>query len=117
MKKIRLFSAKATRNIEGGEAKLYVNFYLVLDRDFIFRFLIEAPDLACSDKHPIKLWKYFLITLEEDWVKYVRRYEEASKRKVEKNDETRSYGIHSGAGGRSRQDRSLNRPDFRRSGE
>lgn len=82
MKKIRLFSAKATRFIEGDVAELYVNFYLVLDRDCIFRFLIEAPDLACSDKHPIKLWKYFLITLEEEWVKYVRRYEETMTRKA-----------------------------------
>lgn len=80
MKKIRLLSTKAIKGIEGAEAELYVNFYLILDRDCIFRFLIEAPDLACSDKHPIKLWKYFLITLEEEWVKYVRRYEELMPR-------------------------------------
>lgn len=75
MKKIRLFSAKATKNIEDAEAELYVNFYLVLDRDIIFRFLIDAPNIACSDRHPIKLWKTFLMMLEEEYIKYMRRYE------------------------------------------
>lgn len=75
MKKICLFSTKATKGIEGDEAELYVNFYLVLDRDYIFTFLIDAPNLSCSDRHPIKLWKDFLIMLEEETVKYMRRYE------------------------------------------
>lgn len=75
MKKIRLFSAKTIKNIEGDEAELYFNFYLVLDRDYIFTFLINAPNLSCSDRHPIKLWKHFLIMLEEENVKYMRRYE------------------------------------------
>ena len=75
MKKICLFSTKATKGIEGDEAELYVNFYLVLDRDCIFRFLIDSPNLACSDRHPIKLWKFFLMSLEEEYVKYMRRYE------------------------------------------
>jgi hypothetical protein len=75
MKKIRLFSAKAIKGIEGAEAELYVNFYLVLNRKYIFTFLIDSPNLACSDRHPIKLWKRFLIMLEEEYVKYMRRYE------------------------------------------
>ena len=75
MKKICLFSTKATKGIEGDEAELYVNFYLVLDRDYVFTFLIDAPDLSCSDRHPIKLWKHFLIMREEEIVKYMRRYE------------------------------------------
>ena len=79
MKKIRLFSAKTIKNIEGDEAELYVNFYLVLDRDYIFTFLINAPNLSCSDRHPIKLWKHFLIMLEEENVKYMRRYESSRR--------------------------------------
>lgn len=79
MKKIRLFSTKAIKWIEGEEAELYVNFYLVLNRNYIFTFLIEAPDLACSDKHPIELWKRFLLILEEETVKYMRRYEKGRK--------------------------------------
>ena len=79
MKKIRLFSTKAIKDIEGDEAELYVNFYLVLDRDYIFTFLINAPNLACSDRHPIKLWKHFLIMLEEENVKYMRRYESSRR--------------------------------------
>ena len=79
MKKIRLFSTKAIKGIEGSEAELYVNFYLVLNRNYIFTFLIEAPNLACSDRHPIKLWKHFLIMLEEEYVKYLRRYEKWRK--------------------------------------
>jgi len=75
MKKICLFSTKATKDIEGDEAELYVNFYLVLNRNYIFTFLINAPNLSCSDRHPIKLWKHFLVMLEEDNVKYMRRYE------------------------------------------
>lgn len=77
MKKIRLFSAKATKDVEGSEAELYVNFYLVLNKDYIFTFLIESPDLACSGRNPIKLWKRFLILFEEESVKYLRRYEKA----------------------------------------
>lgn len=75
MKKIRLFSTKETKNIEGDEAELYFNFYLVLNKEYIFCFLIDAPNLACSGRNPIKLWKHFLIMLEEDTVKYMRRYE------------------------------------------
>ena len=79
MKKIRLFSTKKTKSIEGEEAELYVNFYLVLNRNYIFTFLINAPNLSCSDRHPIKLWKRFLIMLEEENVKYMRRYERSIK--------------------------------------
>ncbi|MBP3898192.1 MAG: hypothetical protein J6D57_10255 [Mogibacterium sp.] len=79
MRKIHLFSTKATKGIEGEEAELYVNFYLVLNKDYIFTFLIDAPDLSCSDRHPIKLWKHFLIMLEEENVKYLRRYEKSRK--------------------------------------
>ena len=75
MKKIKLFSTKATKKIEGADAELYVNFYLVLNKTYIFTFLIDAPDLSCTDRHPIKLWKHFLIMLEEENVKYMRRYE------------------------------------------
>ena len=80
MKKIRLFSTKVTKDIEGAEADLYVNFYLVLNRTYIFTFLINAPDLSCTDRNPIKLWKHFLIMLEEETVKYMRRYETARNR-------------------------------------
>lgn len=79
MKKIRLFSVKATKSIEGAEAELYVNFYLVLNRNYFFTFLINSPDLSCSDRRPIKLWKRFLIMLEEENVKYLRRYEKGRK--------------------------------------
>lgn len=83
MKKICLFSTKATKGIEGSEAELYVNFYLVLNRNYIFTFLIDAPNLACSNRNPIKLWKKFLIMLEEENVKYMRRYETLYFRKDE----------------------------------
>lgn len=75
MKKIRLFSAKTTKGIEGEEAELYVNFYLVLNKNYIFTFLIDSPNLSCSGRHPIKLWRRFLMLLEEDSVKYMRKYE------------------------------------------
>ena len=75
MKKIRLFSAKAMKGIEGKNAELYVNFYLVLNKNYIFTFLIDAPNISCSDRHPIRLWKHFLIILEEESVKYMRRWE------------------------------------------
>ena len=73
MKKIRLFST--TKVIEENDVELYVNFYLVLEKKYIFTFLIDAPNLACSNRNPIKLWKRFLILLEEEYVKYMRRYE------------------------------------------
>lgn len=79
MKKILLFSTKATKGVEGEEAKLYVNFYLVLNKNYIFTFLIDSPNLSCSGRHPVKLWKRFLILLEEESVKYMRRYEESRK--------------------------------------
>lgn len=79
MTKICLFSTKKTKIIEGEEAELYVNFYLIFDKDYIFTFLIKAPNLSCSDKHPIKLWKRFLIMFEEENIKYMRRYEKCRK--------------------------------------
>ena len=79
MKKICLFSAKATKGIEGEEAELYVNFYLLLDRYRIFTFVINSPNLSVNSRHPIKLWKRFLILLEEENVKYMRRYEKDRK--------------------------------------
>ena len=79
MKKICIFSTKATKDIEGEKAELYVNFYLVLNKNYIFTFLIDAPNLSCSDRHPIKLWKHFLIIFEEETVKYMRRYEKSRK--------------------------------------
>ena len=63
MKKICLFSIKATKNIEGEEAEIYLNFYLVLNRNYIFTFLIDTPYIIYSGKHPIKLWKQFLIRI------------------------------------------------------
>jgi hypothetical protein len=79
MKKIRLFSTKATKGIEGEEAELYVDFYFVLNKNYIFTFEIDSPNLACSDRNPINLWKHFLILLEEEYVKYMRRYEKCRK--------------------------------------
>jgi hypothetical protein len=79
MKKILLFSTKATKGIEGSEAELYVNFYLVLNGRYIFTFLIDAPNLSCSGRRPIALWKHFLILLEEESTKYLRRYEKCKK--------------------------------------
>lgn len=79
MKKIRLFSAKTIKCFDGEECELYVNFYLVLNRDYIFTFLINSPNLSCSDRHPIKLWKHFLMMLETEYVKYMRRCENDRK--------------------------------------
>ena len=75
MKKIRLFSASKKKAIEGDNAELYVNFYLVFNKTYLFTFLIDAPNLSCSNRHPVKLWKHFLMELEEENVKYMRRYE------------------------------------------
>lgn len=79
MKKIRLFSTKAIKCFDGEECELYVNFYLVLNGKYIFTFLIDSPNLACSDRHPIKLWKHFLIMLETEYIKYMRRCEKCRK--------------------------------------
>ena len=75
MKKIKLFSAKKEMMIEGSEAELYINFYLVLNKTYIFTFLIESPNLACSDRHPIKLIKHWVMKVEHEYVKYMRRWE------------------------------------------
>jgi len=79
MKKIRLFYAKTTKNFDEEECELCVDFYLVLSKDYIFTFLITAPNLSCSDRHPIKLWKHFLIMLETEYIKYMRRCENDRK--------------------------------------
>ncbi len=75
MKKICLFSTKKKKVFDGKENELYVNFYLVLNKNCIFTFLIDSPNLSCSGRRPIKLWKHFLILLEEETVKYMDRYE------------------------------------------
>lgn len=79
MKKIKLFSATKTKMIEGEDVELYFNFYLVLNKSYIFTFLIDSPNLACSDKNPIRLWKHWLMLFEEEYVKYLRRYEKGMR--------------------------------------
>lgn len=79
MKKIKLFSAEKKIDIEGEDAELYIRFYLVLNKNYIFTFLIDAPNLSCSDRHPIRLWKHFLMLYQEECVKYMRRYEKVTK--------------------------------------
>jgi len=81
MKKIKLFSAEKKIGIEGEDAELYICFYLVLNKNYIFTFLIDAPNLSCSDRNPIRLWKHFLMLWEEEYVKYLRRYEKLLKEK------------------------------------
>ena len=80
MKKIKLFSTKSTKGIEGSEANLYINFYLVLDKKYGYTFLIDSPNLSCSGRHPVRLWKHFLILKETELCKYLRRYEHMCKR-------------------------------------
>ena len=75
MKKIKLFSDRKIKNIEGADAELFLNFYIVFSREYIFTFLIESPDLACSDRHPIRLIKHWIMEIEEQETKYLRRYE------------------------------------------
>lgn len=82
MKKICLFSTKKTKGIEGEEVELYVNLYLVLNKNYIFTFLIDSPNLSCSDRNPIRLWKHFLMLFEEEYVKYMRRYEKILYKKT-----------------------------------
>lgn len=55
MKKIKLFSIKQEKNIEGENAELYCNIYLILNKTYIFTFLIESPNLACTDRRLIDL--------------------------------------------------------------
>ena len=75
MIKINLFSEEKQIGIEGTDAELYIRFYLVLNKNYIFTFLIDAPNLSCSDRHPIRLWKHFWMLYQEECVKYMRRYE------------------------------------------
>ncbi len=75
MKKIKLFSYRKIKSIEGSDAELYLNFYIVFSREYIFTFLIESSDLACSNRHPIRLIKHWIMEIEEQETKYLRRYE------------------------------------------
>ena len=84
MKKIKLFSAEKKIGIEGSEADLYIRFFLVLNKNYIFTFLIDAPNLSCSGRNPIELWKRFLVMQQEEYTKYLRRYE--NKCRKEMND-------------------------------
>ena len=62
-------------SIEELNAELYCNFYFVINKAYIFTFLIESPNLACSDRHLIRLIKHWILLVEEDDIKYMRRYE------------------------------------------
>ena len=78
--KIKLFSVHKNKVIEGEDVDLYLDFYLVFNRNYIFNFLIDSPNLACSDYNPIRLWKHWLMLFEEEYVKYLRRYERCMRR-------------------------------------
>lgn len=73
--KIKLFSIHKTKAIEGEDAGLYLDFYLVFNRTYIFTFVIDSPNLVCSNRNPIKLIKHWIIETEEELTKYLRRYE------------------------------------------
>lgn len=75
MKKIKLFSVRKIKDILGSDAELYCNFYIVFNREYIFTFLIESPGLACSNRHPIRLIKHWIMEIEERETKYLRRCE------------------------------------------
>ena len=75
MKKIKLFSVEKQEVIDGENAELYCNLYFVLNKTYGFTFLVESPNIACTDRHPIRLIKHWLMLVEEDCVKYLRRYE------------------------------------------
>ncbi len=75
MKEIKLFSVRKVKRIEGEDAELYCNFSIVFSRKYIFTFLIDSPNLACSDRHPIRLIKHWIMEIEEQETKYLRRYE------------------------------------------
>jgi len=78
MVKIKLFSEEKNIGIEGADADLYIRFYLVLNKNYVFTFLIDAPNLSCSDRNPVRLWKHFWMLYQEELVKYLRRYERLS---------------------------------------
>lgn len=83
MKKLKLFSATSPipLKIEGEDVTdLSIDFYLVLDKTYGFTFLINSPNLSCTDRHPIKLWKRFLIIKETEIIKYMRRWERTLKK-------------------------------------
>ena len=75
MKKIKLFSAELNKEVEGSEAEMYVNFYLAFSKSYGFTFLVDSPNMACSNRNPIKAWKHFHMMIQEEYVKYLRRYE------------------------------------------
>ena len=75
MKKIKLFSAELNKEVEGSEAEMYVNFYLVFSKLYGFGFLVDSPNMCSNHKTPIKAWKHFLMMEQEEYVKYLRRYE------------------------------------------
>lgn len=75
MKKIKLFSAELNKEVEGSEAELYVNFYLVFSKSYGFTFLVDSPNIAYSNRNPVKAWKQFLMIEQDDYTKYLRRYE------------------------------------------
>ena len=78
--RIKLFSIHKNNVIEGADADLYFDFYLVFSRTCIFTFLINSPNLSCSDKNPVRLWKHWLMLFEKEYVKYLRRYESHIRR-------------------------------------
>ena len=79
MIKIKLFSAEQNKEIEGSKAEMYVNFYLVFNKSYVFTFLVDSPDMACSNRNPMKAWRHFLMMEQEECVKYLRRYEKHMK--------------------------------------
>lgn len=86
MKKIKLFSVKKVKAIEGTDAELYYNFYLILNKNYIFTFCIDSPNLACSERNPVKLFKHWVMLIEEENVKYMRRYEKSIRRREYVNE-------------------------------
>lgn len=78
--KIKLFTVKENKNIEGENAELYCNLCIVFNKTYFFTFVIDSPDLVCSDRNLIRLIKHWIMLVEENDFKYFRKYEKMRKR-------------------------------------
>lgn len=79
MKKVKLFSARKNVNFGDEVCEMYFNFNIIFSKHYGFTFNIEVPNWSWSDRNPRALWKRFLMTYEEEHIRYMRDYETAWK--------------------------------------
>lgn len=90
MKQIKIFSARKETYIDDGPVTLDCDIWMYLEWFHLPSFAVCGPNYACADKSLIKALKRWIMEMEFDQIKYMRRWKRMMYEKQLKDDEERT---------------------------